>query len=445
MKTLDRYVIRNFLLSALLWFLVLMAIRIVADLFVNLDEFAEGDPGWRAVAHAIVSYYGYQSLVYFSELGGVIIVAAATFSLAMMNHTNELTAMMASGVSLYRVVWPVVVCAMLLGGAVIADQELLIPRVAHQLIRSQDEALGQGPFALRLMMDGQNTVWYSPQFDPATGCMAAPQLILRDSDYRQVAGISGQMAAPAELEGQKGWRIHSGSLVRMSVPGRFWMHRPTCRRIYTSAGPDTLARGGKASSRLRIRGEDAYYGLTIRAQELAREEGVPVLRQVRFAFAAGERVLCTFIAPAAQWQQDENGQWCWNLQDASLFCASDLTGADLVLRQSGEWMHYMSSRQLGRLLRMERAPDPQQVRLIRHTRLTDPLSNLVMLLLALPFILSRERNIKSSASMCVGMVGAYYACVYLCRYVVPLAALASWLPILAFAPVAALMLDSVKT
>src|SRR5450756_2425439 len=106
MKTLDRYIIRNFLISALLCIVVLMSLRIMADLFVNMDEFVKdkGDVAGktvRMIAEDIVTYYAYQSPVYFRQMGGVMMVAAAAFALWRMNHTNELTAMLASGVSLH--------------------------------------------------------------------------------------------------------------------------------------------------------------------------------------------------------------------------------------------------------------------------------------------------------------------------------------------------------
>ena len=33
MKTLDRYVIRNFLTAVIVWFIILMSLRVVTDLF----------------------------------------------------------------------------------------------------------------------------------------------------------------------------------------------------------------------------------------------------------------------------------------------------------------------------------------------------------------------------------------------------------------------------
>ena len=68
-----------------------------------------------------------------------------------------------------------------------------------------------------------------------------------------------------------------------------------------------------------------------------------------------------------------------------------------------------------------------------------------MLLVAVPFILSRERNIKASALMTVLMVVIVYIFIYGCRYVGLSPVVAAWLPILVFGPVSAVMLDAVKT
>ncbi|GAG53299.1 unnamed protein product, partial [marine sediment metagenome] len=116
MKILDRYILRNFLTSAVTWFVVFMLMRMVADLFINMDEFAKLDMRFGELVGYVATYYSYQSLAYFTELGGVIIVASAAFTLAMMNHTNELTAMLASGVSLQRVIVPIILCSVLLSG-----------------------------------------------------------------------------------------------------------------------------------------------------------------------------------------------------------------------------------------------------------------------------------------------------------------------------------------
>jgi len=78
-------------------------------------------------------------------------------------------------------------------------------------------------------------------------------------------------------------------------------------------------------------------------------------------------------------------------------------------------------------------------------RFTTPINNLVMLLLGLPFILSRERNVKTSAGMCILVVGIYFAFIQLCGQMEVSPLMAAWLPIFVFGPISILMLDSVKT
>ena len=40
-------------------------------------------------------------------------------------------------------------------------------------------------------------------------------------------------------------------------------------------------------------------------------------------------------------------------------------------------------------------------------------------MLGLPFILSRQRNIKASAGLCILMVGMFYVFIYIARYMGP--------------------------
>ncbi len=128
-----------------------------------------------------------------------------------------------------------------------------------------------------------------------------------------------------------------------------------------------------------------------------------------------------------------------------LFFPSDMTGEDLLLRQSSGWMDFMSTSDLTRLIRLKHVPDRKAAELIKHTRFTAPINNLLMLLLGIPFILSRERNIKTSATLCLLTVGAFFLFIYLCRYIGLDPVLAAWLPILPFGPVAIIMLDAMKT
>lgn len=105
----------------------------------------------------------------------------------------------------------------------------------------------------------------------------------------------------------------------------------------------------------------------------------------------------------------------------------------------------MSTGELGRLLKIGRVVDPQGARLVRHIRFGDFFSNIILLLVGVPFILSRERNVRASAGLTVLTVLVVYAGMYFSRYVGLPAMLAAWVPIIVFGAVAALVLDTVKT
>lgn len=445
-RTLDKYVIGNFIFTALLFFAVGMSLRVVSDLFANMDEFAKQGKSFTETLSIIGTYYGYQSLVYLVELGGVIIVAAAAFTLARMNHTNELTATLAAGVSLHRVIWPIVLCAMLLGGIIVVDKELVIPRVAHKLVRSRDDVPGTTGFMIRAMSDKKKSVLYSKRYIPAEKVCRYPHLWPRNEDYKAIGQIRAKRGYPGELDGRNGWFFVNGHLWKFGGEGH-WQYLPGTKSIYTGAGPAkllSLAGLGMDSKKAvrNVLAEDRQYNMELRAERFSPSGGGRLTRP-RFTFRYDNgQLLGVITAKSAVW--DAVGDR-WRLSGGEIFYPSDLTPKDVVLRHSSRWLDYMSTEQIGELLRREKVSDRRMAAMIKHVRITEPINNLVMLLVGLPFILSRERNIKTSAGMCLLSVGAFYIFVYMCRYIALPPILSAWLPILVFAPIAVLMLDSVKT
>lgn len=470
MKTLDRYIVRSFLESVLLWFAALMMLRIVIDLFVNLDEFTE-DVNISAVelVRMIATHYTLQTFVYFKEMGGLVIVAGAAFAVARMNHTNELTAMLASGVSLHRVVWPIILCAMLMGGLVIVDQEFVLPHIRRHLILNKDEVVSQQKkrFQVRWLTDTNHTVWWSPDYDPTEKEMYHPLVILRDEKYRYVAHFSGARAKPGRFGERSGWVLTDAFVERKETPSRrqaAWRTTQDTRRLYTIVGPATLAANAreayrKAHHRDIVRfsqveyseGYDPHFHLYLSAfRFLPRWAGNTAaggeLERPRAEFRDEEdRPLCTIFADTAVWVPGGLHECRWDLTGGAMFHATDLTGDDLELRQSRRWMDFLSSSELSTLLRLRNVPDLRAVRQSLYLRFADPLNNLVMLLLGLPFILSRERNIKTSAGLCILVVGVFYVFIYFCRYLGLPDFLSAFLPALLFGPVSVLALDSIKT
>lgn len=180
MKTLDRYIAKNFLVGYAISLFVLVGLRIIIDLFVNLDEFTEhADLGTIAVMKNILTYYCLNSTLYFRDFAGMIMVVAAAFSLGKMVRSNELVAVMASGVSLKRVIVPIVFLAVLLTGILVIDQEFMIPTLSDKLVRGQDDIPGQESYDVWFISDNKDSLICSQKFEVETSTLHNPTIITR--------------------------------------------------------------------------------------------------------------------------------------------------------------------------------------------------------------------------------------------------------------------------
>lgn len=461
MRTLDRYIIRSYVTTALLFFVIMISLRVVIDMFFKMDEFAEKAESFSEALTWVLVYYSCQVFLYFTELGSVIVFMAAVFTLARMNHTNELTAMLASGVSLHRVVWPIIVSAMLMAGLIVIDQEFIIPRIKEKLVVDPDDVLRTEAFAIDLMADSSGTVWYSKYFHPDKGIMDRPVVILRDEKLRGVARVSGDSATPTVRDGRQGWLVSNATFS--------WVGRernvPSTQKVFTGTGPGEFLReafkGRRPGSvnRSRLRGlrnpmaRDAWQGLTIHAERLVLAPVPPGgsepggrLERPTFTFASEDgRTLAAFVAASAEWTVGQGEDRGWELTGGMLFCPSDLTAEDVAIRQSSRWVSYLSTGELTDLLRLDRVPDQDAALMARHLRITEPLNALIVLMLGLPFILSRERDLKASAGLCLLVIGLFFASVHGLRHVGLPPAAAAWLPVLVFGPGGVVMFDSIKT
>ena len=184
MKKLDKYIAKNFLIGYIIAFCVLIGMRVLIDLFVNLDEFTEHLSGdeytYLDVLMNILIYYLLNSLLYFRDFGGMITVVAAAFSFSRMIRSNELIAIMASGVSLKRTIGPVIFLALIFTLALVVNQELIIPSLADKLVRKHDDIGGQESYKVRFITDGNGSLIFSQRFDVGTSTLYHPTILIRE-------------------------------------------------------------------------------------------------------------------------------------------------------------------------------------------------------------------------------------------------------------------------
>ncbi len=366
---LDRYILRSLLVNYMIALGVMLSLYVVLDMFVNMDEFTEEGYPLSVVVRNIGSYYWPNLFLYFSQLCGAITLFACMAAIARMRKLNEMTAVLASGVSLYRLAIPVVAFGIATTALQIVDTEWLIPQVAHKLARDHDDVDGKRAFEVLFVRDSNDALLSASQFHPTRRDLQKLLVLTRDEE--------GTITQTLEAD--------HATWIPPAMPGT------------------------KLKGRWRL------------------ERGRQVSRLDTDSPGIGPRSAKVVTYPK--------------------YYESDLTPEAIQLRQATGWITFLSLRQLGEL---ERRGGPMQAAVIqtKHARRTAPIVNMVLVLLGLPFFLSRSpATVLSDAGKCMVACGLCYVCTFVAQSIrtESSSALPTWIPIFVFGTLAVVLIDRIRT
>ncbi len=269
MKTLDQYIVRQFVINFAILYVVLMTLFVVVDLIVDLDEFLEGGHNWarrRTVARQadqmglptvalteliednasaerlaeqmhisvdesekliervkpgllmhtvgvfrmVGDYYGPVIILVYAFFSGLIVVAAMGFTLSGLGRNRELTAMVSSGISLYRVAMPILVAGIALNILALPVQEFIIPELAGKLGRKKSNIKNMSfeRYAFQYVPNEKGALVSATRFDAEHEQLNGMRVLLRNDDAVQIGHITASQALWDEDAG--GWELIDG-------------------------------------------------------------------------------------------------------------------------------------------------------------------------------------------------------------------------------------------
>jgi len=323
MSILDRYLLRSLAINYLIALAVMMSLYVVLDLF-----------------------------------------------LARMRRNNELTAVLASGISLYRIAVPIIAFGLVTTLLWVIDTEVAIPSLASRLARAHDDAGGEKTYGVWFLNDRDGALVSAQQFIPGTGVMRRVMILKRSASGAVSSVIEAEEAMWEKLDGHP-------------LGGR-WV----------------LTNG---QERFRPVDQSGSFG-----------------------------------------PQDPG-----ELRDVGYY-ESNLTPAKIQMRQSAQWISFLSTSQLARLASRELPPiQAMALHQARHRRFAAPIVSLVLLLLGIPFLLDRDPGtIMSDIAKCLAACGICFAVTFVGQSVLrtdTYSALPAWLPIILFTPLAVVLIDRIRT
>ena len=215
---LDRYIMRKYLAIFTLVFLGLLSISVIVTFFERIDNVYEHN---KSLA-LFVTYIQYRIPEFSHYILPVTTLTATLLTLGLMAKFNEITAMKACGISVYRLIFPVLFMALVVSLFSFALQERILPRANNKAEEIWNSINDRPPrsysYVNRHWVLGRekNRIYHYDFFDPGPSVFS--RLSIFDIDLSSWALSGRTYAAKAYLRGDRlrlveGWeRTFSGGL-----------------------------------------------------------------------------------------------------------------------------------------------------------------------------------------------------------------------------------------
>lgn len=140
-RTIDRYLLRRYVVSLAVAVGSIMLIALVVDLVEHLEEIVDS----AATARDVLLYYVYFLPWIYKVIIPAAVLLAGLFTIGLMARKNEILAMKSAGISLYRIALPLLVFSFFLSlFNFYFNEEVLPPAMAARLRIKQGKIKRQG-------------------------------------------------------------------------------------------------------------------------------------------------------------------------------------------------------------------------------------------------------------------------------------------------------------
>ncbi|MBT4158213.1 MAG: LptF/LptG family permease, partial [Planctomycetaceae bacterium] len=136
---IDRYLLRAQFQAFCIVFISLAGLTFVIDAFTNLEEFALHAEKTGGLAKVLGTYYGYRLISFFDATSPIISLASGMFALSWLERHNELTALLAAGVTRWRIAKPAIFFTLFVSFLAIGNREFVLPSIRFVISRNAQD------------------------------------------------------------------------------------------------------------------------------------------------------------------------------------------------------------------------------------------------------------------------------------------------------------------
>ncbi|NQT22735.1 MAG: YjgP/YjgQ family permease, partial [Candidatus Omnitrophica bacterium] len=175
MKIIERYVFFTFISIFLFCTLFLYVLFVIGDVFGFLDEILREGIG----IHSLFSFYFYMMPFVITQIAPISCLLACVFLLGNLNRNNEITALKASGVSLFKVISPMLIGALVIGAFIFILNEKVVPysmkmatKIRYEKLEVGKRGISQAVVMRNIALYGEgNKLIFAKRFDVKTNTL----------------------------------------------------------------------------------------------------------------------------------------------------------------------------------------------------------------------------------------------------------------------------------
>lgn len=132
---LDRYILKHYVQTLVICFISMTGLFIVVDMLTNLDAFMASAEENGGLFQLVSRYYGYRAIAFFDKTSAILSMVAAIFTVLWLRRHNEMTAILAAGVSKIRILKPIIIASIVVTVLAAIGRESILPAVRGELLR----------------------------------------------------------------------------------------------------------------------------------------------------------------------------------------------------------------------------------------------------------------------------------------------------------------------
>lgn len=192
MKIIDRHVFKGFISIFLFCLLFLYVLFVIGDIFGFLDEILREGIG----ASSLGLFYFYMLPFVLTQIAPISCLLSVVFMLGNLNRYNEITALKASGVSLFRILRPVILASLVIGAFLFLLNDRIVPSSMRMANKVRYEKLevgkrGHTKIIKNIAMYGEgNRIIFTREFDMKNNTLKNTIIHVQDTKRKLITKIS---------------------------------------------------------------------------------------------------------------------------------------------------------------------------------------------------------------------------------------------------------------